>query len=741
MPMDRFLIAPLDKGLQNDLRPWLIPDEAYATLSNAYMFRSRVRKRFGSEFVFSSVMPAIGYEQTQSRLRINVTTVMAGNATGTVPGAVFAIGQMFSIGNNFYTVIATGAPANLLRSDGVVAVATYDTTNGNFVINAPPVANGTIVYFYPATPVMGLLTYESVSTPNQVEPTIAFDTQFAYQYGSTGWERLSSGTSVWTGNDSQFFWSTTYKGNASSDRIFYVTNYNQADGIRYWDGSTWTTMTITIDAAGDTVLTARMVVTFKDRLVLLNTIENIAASPTSFVNRCRFSQNGSPLASDAWRQDIPGKGSFIDCPTSEAAISAEFIKDRLIVFFQRSTWELAYTGNQVLPFVWQKINTEFGAESTFSVVPYDKVAFSIDSIGILACNGANVERIDRIIPDEVLQFSNDNNGPLRVYGIRDYQLEMVYWTYPHLAPDGTSTESPYPNRVLTYNYRDNAWATNDDSITCFGYFQSTQGLTWAQAEQLWGQADFVWNAGEYQPLERNIIAGNQEGFTFVIRPDTPRNAPALQITNISISGDQATITAINNNLEAGSDYVLIESAIGVVGFNGNIFQIYSVASNFSSFVIIAQTAGGFSGAYLGGGVVTRVSQIDIQTKQYNFYTSQGKNCAINKVDFMVDRTATGAVTVDVFTSSSDDFSLVEEGAASGALLGTNVLETTPYAIYPYEQQQIRLWHTVYFQADGECIQFKIYLSPAQMVNSSTALQDFQMHAFCVYAQASASRFQ
>ena len=43
--------------------------------------------------------------------------------------------------------------------------------------------------------------------------------------------------------------------------------------------------------------------------------------------------------------------------TDEQIISCEFIKDRLIVFFERSTWELAYTGNEVLPFIWQKINT------------------------------------------------------------------------------------------------------------------------------------------------------------------------------------------------------------------------------------------------------------------------------------------------------------------------------------------------------------------------------------------------
>jgi hypothetical protein len=45
---DRFMIAPFNVGLETDLKPWMIPDEAFAELNNAYIFRGRVRKRFGS---------------------------------------------------------------------------------------------------------------------------------------------------------------------------------------------------------------------------------------------------------------------------------------------------------------------------------------------------------------------------------------------------------------------------------------------------------------------------------------------------------------------------------------------------------------------------------------------------------------------------------------------------------------------------------------------------------------------
>ena len=91
---------------------------------------------------------------------------------------------------------------------------------------------------------------------------------------------------------------------------------------------------------------------------------------------------------------------------------------------------MAYTNNQVAPFVWQQINTELGSESTFSAVPFDRSILTMGSVGVHACNGVNVDRIDKKIPDEVFSISKDNNGVYRVAGIRDYYTEMVYWTFP-----------------------------------------------------------------------------------------------------------------------------------------------------------------------------------------------------------------------------------------------------------------------------------------------------------------------
>ena len=470
-----------------------------------------------------------------------------------------AIGQMFSILGNLFYVYQLGLNVALYSTNPAITATINTTVNPNTVtfVGAP---GATPVYFYPSTPVMGLITYENGDIQNN--PTIAFDTQFAYQYnlGTLGFERLAAGSSVWQGSDINFFWGANWSGTDAFEHLLFVTNDDELDPnfMRYWDGSTWTVFRPTITST-DFLNNCKILVVFKNRLIALNTWEGpTIVGQENYVNRARFSQIGSPLDTDAWRQDIPGRGNAIDAPTQQQIISAQFIKDRLIVFFERSTYELVYQSNQIYPFAWQKINTELGAEATFSQVPFDKVVLGVDNIGIHACNGANVDRIDEKIPNEVFDIHDTGNGVARVYGIRDYNVECVYWAFPDAS---STTADPFPNKVLLYNYKNDTWAINDDSITVFGYMNQLDidAIFWSSTQITW-DSDTPWG-GDAQVQFRNVIAGNQQGWVFTIDPDEPTNAPVEQITNITPGVGIVTLTIINHNLEAGS-FIYLENITG-----------------------------------------------------------------------------------------------------------------------------------------------------------------------------------
>jgi len=715
-------------GLETDLKPWIIPDDAFAQLNNSYVFRGRVRKRFGSYLMNGSVNDAVA--QQHSRLRINI---------GVTPGPInipgtatqLQIGQMFSVGDDMFTIWQLGAGVTTLSTNPLIVAVIDSTVNPNTVtfVGAVP---ATAVYYYPANPVMGLITYD-IQNIND-EPTYAFDTQFAYEFVLGGWERL--GTAIWTGNDSQLFWGYTYRGVNAYDRLLFVTNFNAPDLIKYWDGAVWTDLHPVLNTAGDTLETCRIIVGFKNRLLALNTVEKIGGINRSFVNRCRYSVNGDPTNNaTSWNASIPGQGSFIDNQaTEESIITVEFLKDRLIVFYERSTWELVYTGNDELPFTWQQINTELGAESTFSVVPFDKVTLGIGNVGIHACNGSNVERIDDKIPTAVFEIANDNQGVFRVYGIRDYFVEMVYWTFPDPEID-----TKFPNRVLVYNYKTGSWAFNDDSITAFGYFQNVTGLRWQDIPQTWQESIESWNSATLQSKFRQVIAGNQEGFTFIIDPDSPRNAPVLSITNITYpESDVVEFTVINHNLQE-QDFITLENLQGVSGPIHSIFQIAKLvtADPTNKFQIFTSE---ITGVYTGGGTIARVSRIDILTKQFNPYIDKDRNVYVAKVDFYVDKTEHGAITVDYFPSATT-LSMIDAGVLSTSIMGTSMLETTPYALYPLEQVQERLWHPVYLQTQGETIQLHLYINDEQMLDFDIMQSDFELHAMTLFCQPTTARLE
>lgn len=765
MAKDRFLIAPYDtnSGLQTDVKPWLIPEEAFSELSNAYVFRGRVRKRFGSRWLAD--------DKLGTRLRIQVGVTAAGALAGNVrvinadAGMPTAVGQAFSVLGIFFTVVNPAAgPQQMLRSDGLAAPATYDLATSAFNITGTGAPNGTPVFFYPAFPVMGLLNFEQTNINNEF--IIGFDTRYAYQYSSAapvGWTRLNlettPGAAVWTGSNSQFFWGDTWTGANASDKIFFVTNFNENEPnfLRTFNvvANQWDNFRPQIDAIPNFLNAARLVVVFKNRLIFLNTWEGPAAPlpGTHYPNRARYSQIGSPLDVNAFRQDIPGRGNAIDCPTTEAIITCEFIKDRLIVYFERSTWELVYTGNQAYPFAWQQINTELGAESTFSIVPFDKVALGVGNVGIHACNGANVERIDNKIPDTVFAIHNADEGVQRVYGIRDYFVEMVYWTFPDVD---SNSDFPFPNRVLIYNYKNSTWAFNDDSITVFGYFNQPPavGVTWDSTIVTWDDVD-SWDSGALKIQFRQVLGGNQEGYTFIVDPDETTNAAVIQITNIAIAaGNVLTITAINHNLRNG-DFIYIQDVTGTGNLNLLNNQIYEVidASLPDSFTIVYdKTPVIIAGVYNGAGVFARVSQISITTKEYNFYAKQGRNNYVSKVDFMVDTTGlTAQCSLDVnFFVSTSTVPLLQDGIGNNSMIGVGTLDTFPYASIPFENNTARVIHPVYIQADGEFVQLQITMNNQQMTTvvpngdgtfTGPTFVDFQMHFMMIYAQPTTARFQ
>lgn len=740
-PLQRFLIANIQSGQVNNPDAWLIMDDAWQSLRNVHTWRGKIIKRIGAEEMDTS--QAYNVRQLFTRLRITIgTTDAGGNLIGgpvTVPGTIINTnGQIFSCGDEIYTVAVAGAPATML-SDGA-GVPTYNTSGGSagdFNLTGGPALS--TVYFYPTFPVMALPSYQII-TINQ-EQIVAFDTQFAYTYTpGTGWDILgpippNAGSGLWTGTDSDFHWATNWRGPGGYEYLLFVVNGVVADGLQYWDGANWTLIQPEYDTGlGFVIQTAKIVIPFKGRLLLMNTIEQTAAGNEQFSNRVRYSQVGDPTdATNSWDEVQVGRGGFIDLTTREQIVSAQFLKDRLIIFCERSTWELVYTGNEVLPFRPQQINIELGVESQNSLVTFDKQVIGFGSTGIHSCNGMNVQRIDDQIPDNIFTILNNNAGPQRVCAIRDYFSEEVYWSYPEAA-----TATKFPNQFLVYNYKNGAWAFNFDSITALGYFQANNAVTWASMTSTWAGGDEQWADPADIALFRAIIAGNQQGFTFIMTHTQSNNSLSLSITNITVVNNIVTIVCKNHNLLVG-EWINIQNCSGLTGLNSATvnYRVNTVTNADTISIVLS----GVTGAYTGGGTISRVSEIYMQSKQYNFFNEIGRRMHIPRIDFLVDVQGnftptpplnTTSIQLDFLPSFSDTDFIVEGGAVTGANIGTYNLNLAPQTTA--EDSQDKLWRSIFPLLEGDVCQVVLYNNPTQMANVAQTNTDFRLHAMVFHAR-------
>jgi hypothetical protein len=724
---DRFYVGPMNEGLQRDLKPFMISDTAFSKLQNAYLFRGSVRKRWGSVPTMPLNGAVEGYETLGSRMRMRIgTTDAAGSIAAIIPDAPLTIGGNISIRLNndveLFTINQLGNPAQLLTL-GPSIVHTIDTTTGAIDIQVSyPNAD---VYYYPLLPIMGIIQNETQQI--NYEETYVFDTRYSYHFTVDGWDRL--GTVTWTGTDSNFFWGEVHRGVTTRDDVLFVAN--NVDNLRYFDAGNWVNLVPTV-RAGIILTTCKLVASYKDRLLLFDVVEN----GDRFTNRVRFSQNGTPIVAadpDAWRDDIPGKGGFTEVPSQQAIISVKRLADKLIVFCERSTWELVYTGNAVKPFVWRQIDSELGVESTHSLAPFTNVILGVGNIGIHACNGSNLNRIDEKIPDEVFKIHNEQDGVSRVAAIKDNYLDQVYWTFPTA---GREVSSKFPDRVLIYNYLTETWAFFDDSITAFGYEQRGQrGRTWAEliAPLTWETWLDPW--GEPTPeviaRNRNILAGNQQGFVFVIMSNEPKNAPALQVIDMITGTIEVTMLVPSHNLQP-FDYVSIANYVGITVYDYNgeatLMPINVVVSQvLDDDTIVCLFPFPVEGVYLGGSVLARVSRIDIQTKEFNFYANKGQSLSLKKLHVNVDNTKLGEIGYD-YSFSGQDFGNAQEAYDLGVAYGIPIILTGVEWLGDPTINFKQFWRTLDIQGVGETVQIRIYNTDEQMLMQASTDIDFQLNA-------------
>ena len=846
-----YLIAGSNSGLELDKKPFLLPDDGFPTLENAYVWRDRVKKREGLSYL--------------GRLRRALT----GQDLGTT-----SAGDTTNIANIFTTISITGENAEIAPGTLMITVAAPDTAtfsdngDGTFTVTGKgsrdgsyvnyatgeinlmfdPVATGGAaitanIGYFPGLPAMGMIVRERSN--QNFEQTLIWDTRYCYAFDGTNFnEYLPSTATTWNGSNSQFFSGANFRGSDASVSTLFVTNFNldaAGNPIRYTDGATWTdlepfvastqvnnealgtvttpwtsfsgslananpvpgTVTITVSNGTDpTVIftdvnrdgtlkgapntnsgtidydtlainltldpaltddadvvvdykygtnklfSCRQLIPYYGRLLAFYTFEGASrASSKEYYNRVRFSQIGDPTQTGAWDSTIFGRGGFIDAPTSQRIISVTFFKNTLIVYFERSTWQLRYVGDYGIPFVWERISSDFGSDSQFSSLLFDEGVLTVGNRAIVSSTSQSVERIDLKIPDVVFSFRNESFGTRRVHGIRDFQRELAFWSY--VDANNTDAAQIFPNYSLVFNYRNNTWARFRNNITCYGTYYDITGVSWDSTTTYWDDYETTWDDVANQTEFPLVICANQQGYVHKYGY-TSQDEKSLSITAIDRSGTYLTLTIKNHNLMTG-DLIYLENIVFI-----NTANAMEVTNDLNDTVYEVRniTDGGFdtdrieigkwdtsiqsydyefdyipaegSGTYVGGGTVRLLPRMNIATKDFNPFMKDGRQMKLGYVDFLTDAFSGGQVSINLYadTTSSEKGNLIV-GQQEMRTNQNPLFKETDYDIY---------WNRFFSTLFGQFISLQITYDDDQMNDIDIVNQTFVLNAMILWTK-------
>ena len=711
----------MQTGLVQSREEFILPDDAYPKLQNAYVWRERILRKQGYQLLGRlqrNIPEAPFVDTTGNTFTINIlTTLFPGEPTASlVPGTV--IYTILAGTTRIFTDNGLGQLISNVSPGSNFGTVNYATGLLSITSNAGFPRNTLLAFsYYPGLPVMGIRIRELQNSAN--DQTIFFDQVYAYIFnsGTNQFQEFIPGT-TWNASGqpvsgTDFFWSTNYWVSdtvipgtvtpfftTTNRKLFWETNNTgqfgaTADPIRITDGVTW----VDFDPPnfGQIDVTNFMVqclsfLPYRGRLVAFNTWEGPSfASAQNFSNRIRWSTIGNPFipfsagppAKGSWRDDIRGQGGFLDIPTSEDIISIGFVRDNLVIYCERSTWQLRYTGRSIAPFQVERVNSELGGEGPFSAVQFDTSLVGIGDKGIVECDSYKSERIDIKIPDFVFSFRSSNNGPFRVHGIRDFIKRLAFWTIPlqsYYDPRVDPASWIFPNQRLVYNYENDSWALYTDSLTTLGNYQPQTSRTWLNTAVPWIRCNFSWLGTQIAAIP-SIVGGNQQGFVEYLDQLTT-NDPSLFISNIMghgiagtpLTGTATVVTSPNHNLKTSSNFdYSVDFIIGISGIidgspysnlNGGIFGIIILDADSFELTLYDPESRQFStpqldvptGTYIGGGVINIRDNFSIVSKKFNFL-DQGQNIQLGYLDILMSATEPnqpGAISLNVFLDYNQD---------------------------------------------------------------------------------------
>jgi hypothetical protein len=243
---EKLVIGPINKGLRNDRTAFVIDNDNFPTLINAYQWRGRVKRKRGTEYLgrleryFDSGSVTITLDGSGNG---NLISGFSLEATGSiVPGTVTLVSSTpvtytDPTEDGYLTPTGTGGPNTINYASGAILIPAESGNTITAVFN-----------YYPGLPAMGI---EDFIVPTSAFPsTLSFDTIYSYNvmtiepYGIIDVSFYNNPYSAtYAGYVAKSDWTPT-TWNGQNYQQFYTVNYQ---------GALWATNGIDVPFTGSTI--------------------------------------------------------------------------------------------------------------------------------------------------------------------------------------------------------------------------------------------------------------------------------------------------------------------------------------------------------------------------------------------------------------------------------------------------------------------------------------------------------
>lgn len=487
-------VSNMTSGLILSRDAFLLPEDAFSKLDNCHLRNGVLEKRKGNEVI--DVMVSQGPDD---EALVDDTDTIMGLVDHKADGSVTLITFNTNRANQF-------SGANKTFSDLTRNIISFDHGAGQ---NWTPVVNdvikgtasgatGTVEAVWIDNGTIGsgtasgtvVFKIDTVAGTFQDDELLKNEANLANILGTSTTAIVPN---IFTGSDKDFFRGVNYQG------ILYVTN--GVDQVRKYDGTTMTYHNLDLTTTGgpdNDMNTCRMIFLYKNRLVFLDTTE----FGTRYRNRMRYTEVLLPNQSAAT--------STIDAPTDADIITAEFIDEDLIVWYDTEVWKLLYTGDPDIPFEWRRIDRERGCVAPFSLIARGVEQICLGLKRVLHTEGRFVKEADAPIN----QFVTNIADGLIDYSFGKYfpSLNQHFITYVD-KNDKLYGVDGKPSHVLVFDWEEGDYATYSFPVHVLGSTNSTSDLILDDLPDTVLLDDLEYSFDDVPPAGSHtlLIFGNRDG--------------------------------------------------------------------------------------------------------------------------------------------------------------------------------------------------------------------------------------